>query len=169
MPKIAIIGTREADAEQISFSVDFIKKYIEDNHLSDVYIYSGNAEGMDQVATKMKEHVMYVTHFLPWKDYNKHLFEEGCSYIYKGTHSKYDSIIYEMFPWIKNKPTMLGLIRRNMFIILGDGYNMSQKVDVVFYYTGKGIVGGTAYGIKTAQKFGIKIIEIPKKGEKYAK
>lgn len=157
MKTIAIIGTRDVSPEKMVKAIEFIEDYLFRNKITVEAVYSGNAEGMDQVATYFSQFTTCV-HFLPWKTYNIHLHNNSCIYELRGDNDLYDDLIYKLFPWIRTKPTMLGLIRRNMFIILGD--QTYKRIDLLFWYTGKGVIGGTAYGIKTAVHFGIKLVEI---------
>lgn len=150
MPKIAIIGTREASKEKIALLAEKVNKILS-NYQDPIYIVSGNAEGVDQVANLVLS--FNFTHYLPWNNFNENLFLPFGNYITKGDDTTYDHHIKQLFPWVFNKSQgFIKLIRRNMFIING--------CDLVIWYTGKGVTGGTAYGIKYAQFLGIKTFEL---------
>ena len=154
MPKrIAVIGTRDVD----SVTVDTITKQVKETYGEDVIIYSGHAYGVDQVASNFKHNHI----FIPWNTYNKELRKPGTTYHVCGSDERYDTFIYNTFPHSVNfTDGVWKLVRRNAFIILGDITLDIPPVDLVLWYTGKGIAGGTAYGIKIAQVHNILTEEI---------
>lgn len=151
--RIAIIGTREVKENHL----ERIHKAIVTRFGSDVVVHSGGAVGVDQVAYKFSK----TNVFLPWATYNVNERPKGntAKFIVKGDDTRYDEMIIKLFPhFTKMSEGVKKMIRRNAFIVLG--YDGVPKVDVVVWYTGKGVKGGTAYGVNIARHHGIKTVEL---------
>lgn len=151
--RIAIIGTREVSKDQI----DEIFQIIESKYGQDVIVHSGNALGVDEVALRFKR----VNIFLPWSTYNEHLKVKGLFYSDKGNDDENDLSIQILFPhFSKLSIGAKKMIRRNFFIVMGDSKMNIPPVDTVVFYTGKGVKGGTAYGVNIAKSFEIPVEEV---------
>lgn len=151
--RIAIIGTREVTKDLLVR----IHKAIDTRFGSDVVVHSGGAVGVDQVAYKFSK----TNVFLPWATYNINERPKGnkAKFIVKGDDTRYDEMLIKLFPhFTRMSEGVKKLIRRNAFIVLG--YDGVPKVDVVVWYTGKGVKGGTAYGVIIARHHGIKTVEL---------
>lgn len=148
--KVAIIGTRHINEDDFNKVLEEFKRQI--SSLDVKYIYSGNAIGVDQVATQMNGQYK-VVHYLPWESYCYHFNQKGIMYYIKGHDDTYDELIGRLFTTFRGaKNSVKKLIRRNYFIV--------KDVDIVFWYTDKGVAGGTKYGVLFAEHLGIKTIEI---------
>lgn len=151
--RIAIIGTREVTKVQLVR----IHKAIDTRFGSDVVVHSGGAVGVDQVAYKFSK----TNVFLPWATYNANVRPKGnkAKFIVKGDDTRYDEMLTKLFPhFTKMTQGVKKLLRRNAFIVLG--YDDVPRVDTVVWYTGKGVKGGTAYGVIIARHHGIKTVEL---------
>ena len=151
--RVAIIGTREVTEKQL----ERIHKAIDTRFGSEIVVHSGGAVGVDQVAYKFSK----VNVFLPWATYNNNERPEGntAKFIVKGDDTRYDEMLTELFPhFTKMTQGVKKLLRRNAFIVLG--YDSVPRVDTVVWYTGKGVKGGTAYGVIIARHHGIKTVEL---------
>lgn len=156
---IAIIGTREIKDTDHFKILDKILRYLTTNELlsSVDIVRSGNAEGVDQIANYFSVKGIRVIHYIINESHNYNLRSKTSEYVVG--RGSYDNLMYELFPWIKNSNEFVqGLISRNMSIIMGK--EGEPRTDLVFWYTGKGVVGGTAYGVKLARHLGIKDVEI---------
>lgn len=157
---IAIIGTRDSDVVNNNKMGRAIRDYLLANQLEVVNVYSGNAEGTDQVANLFRR-VAKVTHFLPWDSHNADLRKDGVEYINKGTSKDYDDLMFKLYPHLAKtqKHAILKLIRRNMHIILGDKDH--KAVDIVFWHTKSGEpVSGTLYGYTLAKHLGLRTVRL---------
>lgn len=151
--RIAIIGTREVSKDLL----ERIHKAIVTRFGLDIVVHSGGAVGVDQVAYKFDK----ANVFLPWATYNVNERPKGntARFIVKGDDTRYDAMLTKLFPhFVRMTEGVKKMIRRNAFIILG--YDGVPRVDVVVWYTGKGVKGGTAYGVIIARHHGIKTIEL---------
>lgn len=177
MSVIAIIGTRDASLEKQKDLTEQIKKYLLENNIEVSMTYSGNALGVDQVARNFNNNIMW----LPWSRYNEDQNPANYKIYYSvqaavdnfkknnvssfavtaGSDLRYDDFTQAQFPWfVTLSDGNRKLIRRNMFIILGDNSPTFPQAEIVFWYTGKGITGGTAYGVNLAKYVGIKLVEL---------
>lgn len=154
MSNIAIIGTRSVDSESIDVLFLKVKSLIARERLEVDRVYSGNAVGTDQVASRFGDKTVL---FLPWRSYNAALITNQTVAV-RGDDTRYDGEIKKLFPWIEKASCgTVALIRRNAFIVLGDDFY--KPADVVFWHTADGsITGGTAYGVKLAMSHRIKLI-----------
>lgn len=143
--RIAVIGSRKTPATELS-------KFIKAIGNSDVIVVSGNATGADQFSKYWKKNIQY----LPWKGFNQEL-GLGLKHIVAGDITRYDNVIFKLFPWLVGKSQGIWrLVRRNMCMIAGiDG---KHPVEAVFYWAEEkdGIVkGGTRYAVDFARSLGI--------------
>lgn len=156
---ISIIGTREVTDADIDKLHELVTEFLDEHQLKVSFVYSGNAVGVDQLAKRWTHNVAW----LPWLSYNNKLPEPQYK-IDVGHSSRYDIFLSNMFPYYNNLTDgVKKMLRRNVFIIFGESDVNPKgwpKTDLVFYYTGKGVKGGTKYGVEIAKHFNIPVVEI---------
>ena len=157
---ISVIGTRDSNEENNLIIFNKIKEILKNRNLypDDIEeVRSGNAYGVDQVANKFLDLGIKVKHYIVDNNHNYTLRRKEADYIV-GT-GDYDELMYSLFPWIKQQSYYVKmLISRNMSIICGK--KEENHSSIVFWFTGKGLKGGTSYGVKLARHLGIEDIEI---------
>jgi hypothetical protein len=157
---ISVIGTRKSNEESNLIIFNKIKEILKSRNLypEDIEeVRSGNAYGVDQVANKFLDLGIKVKHYVVDDNHNPSLRRREAEYVIgKGD---YDELMYSLFPWIKKQSYYVKmLISRNMSIICGK--KEEKPSNLVFWFTGKGLTGGTSYGVKLARHLGIEDIEV---------
>lgn len=152
--KVAIIGTRKVSDVKLKELSQGMNAFFKQFNLEVDYVYSGNAEGVDQIANEFGEKCVV---WLPWRGHNKEFLTNQKIEVV-GDDCRYDALLDSMFDnFSQASPGVKKLIRRNAFIILGD--DKYPPADIVLWHTGRGVKGGTAYGIKIAKRHGIRTVE----------
>lgn len=154
--RIAIIGNRslaKASKEVQCQAIDFVQQFVA-THKPE-WIVSGNAAGADQLSHLFNNNLQY----LPWEGFNKHLMVNG-NQVVAGEIKIFDEEILNMFPWVKTKPTLMKLIRRNFAMIRG--IKPGNQVDAILYWTESAqVTGGTLYAYNLGKwKLGIPTFQI---------
>ena len=171
--RVAIIGSRKTDVTLFPRMKEAILNSLNGFEIKEVR--SGNAIGMDQLANQFDKVSKRIFHHLPWWNYNEGLIprhvaadmycdtedRNNYTYIVTGEDERNDELLFKLFPWLRNKPlSFMKTVRRNYTIVMGVS-SFDIPVDVVFWHTPTGrIEGGTYYGVKIAEHFGIKCVRL---------
>jgi hypothetical protein len=154
-PRIACIGSREVPKDIQKNLMDIGRYLARKGYI----ISTGNADGADFFFAFGAHEInpSLVEFHLPWDSYNKVYIRSGNNVIIDGHNPDYAKIAAELHPnWKACSQGAKKLHTRNVGIVLG----CTQVIAYPRMDNKNNPIGGTAMGIRIAQKYGIKVLNL---------
>lgn len=154
-PRVACIGSREVPKD-IQYNLIDIGRYLARKGYT---VSTGNANGADFFFAFGAHEInpTLVEFHLPWENYNKTYIQDGNRVIIDGNRLDYAKIAAELHPnWHACSQGAKRLHTRNVGIVLG----CTQVIAYPRMDNKNNPIGGTAMGIRVAQKYNIKVLNL---------